>query len=94
LIQSEEETNCGLLTVPKIKAKVESELGIKIDSKRIRDILRNELNLKWKRVRPQQPHLNSTKNMSLRQVFAQKYLGTLAAGKVVINLDESHFSTT
>ena len=56
--------------------------------------MRRELQVVWKRVRPQQGYANSAKNIVLRQTFAIKMILSLQDGRKIINFDETTIKST
>lgn len=55
----------------------------------LKKIMKVELGMRFRRVKAVSMHANSSKNLILRSVFAQELIRLLAAGKIIINVDET-----
>ena len=64
------------------------------NKKLIRNIMRSEFKLSYKRAKKLHPSVNSDKNIVLRQQYALVMLRLLSQGKRIINLDESWLNET
>ena len=53
------------------------------------DVMRNNLNMRYRKIIPISMTANSPRNLVLRQQFAIKFIEILNSGKRVINVDES-----
>ena len=77
-----------------IKAKVAAEFEVEVPLKRVCQIFRQEMGLKYKMIKNIAWQGNSERNMVLRQQFAIRMLALLQQGKRIINVDESWLSHT
>ena len=66
-----------------------SEHGIKAGGPELRDILKEDLGMSYRKVVAISMQANSDKNLVCRQQFALAMLGALDQGKVVLNVDET-----
>ena len=55
----------------------------------IRSVMRDDLDMRYRKVMPVSIHANSPKNLVLRQQFALKYIELLFKGKIILNIDET-----
>ena len=88
------DSNQGLITRPRLQMEIKNQLGLVIKRHALDKLLKLDLRLVWKRVRPQYGYVNSQKNIVLRQVFAITLLKTLLNGKKMINIDETCITAT
>ena len=72
-----------------LQEKIFERFKRKTSAKTIRRILTEELDLTWKKIKNQKPYVNSAKNVSLRKVFAEKFIEILQQGKIIVNFDET-----
>ena len=55
----------------------------------ISSVMKEDLGMKYKRIKSISNEGNSPKNLVLRQQFALKLIGLLGAGKTILNVDET-----
>ena len=55
----------------------------------IRSVMRDDLDMRFRKVLPVSIHANSWKNLVLRQQFALKYIELLFKDKIILNIDET-----
>ena len=55
----------------------------------IRSVMRDDLDMRFRKVLPVSIHANSKKNLVLRQRFAQEYIELLQKNKIILNVDET-----
>lgn len=79
----------GRVTVPFLRKKIEQELSLNISARKLLNILKKDLKLSWKKIKNMKPYVNSTKNVKLRRIFAQRYIKVLQSGKTILNFDET-----
>ena len=60
----------------------------------IRNVMRHDLNMRYRKVLPVSIHGNSEKNLVLRQQFARNMINLLKAGKTLLNVDETWLGMT
>ena len=77
-----------------VKKALEDGLGATAKEHEIRRIMRDDLNMRYRKVIPISIHGNSEKNLVLRQQFALKLIGLLHAGKTLLNIDETWLGMT
>ena len=81
-------------SVDMVKKLLEEEHDIKAKPWEVRNVMKKELDMRYKKVKPVSLHANSAKNLVLRQQFALKYIELLQAGKIFINVDETWLGMT
>ena len=72
-----------------LKKTLKDNMGIEASEYEIRQVMRHQLNMKFKKVVPISIHGNSEKNLVLRQQFAKNLIQLLMSGKTLLNVDES-----
>ena len=55
-------------------------------------VMKKELHLGWRRVKPISAYVNATINISLRKIFAIKLIEAMQQGRNIISFDESSFT--
>lgn len=60
-----------------------------VSDKVIRKIMKNDMDLKWRKITHQGEYVNSPSNIIKRKKYAICLLNTLKQGKIIINYDES-----
>ena len=55
----------------------------------VRDIMKKELYMSYKKIKPISAHANSEQNLVCRQQFALKLIELLVEGKTILNIDET-----
>ena len=78
-----------LVTIASLNKKAKDKVGVELKTHELTRLLKSEMGLVWKAVRPQEIYVNSERNILLRQAFAVTLIDTLNAGKKLINIDES-----
>ena len=68
--------------------------GLCVKEQQIRNVMRHQLKMRYRKVIPISIHGNSEKNLVLRQQFAQKFIHHLLDGKILLNVDESWLGMT
>ena len=68
--------------------------GLCVSEQQIRNVMRHQLQMRYRKVIPISIHGNSEKNLVLRQQFAQKFIHHLLDGKILLNVDESWLGMT
>ena len=77
-----------------LKEKLQEEHGIKAKENEIRFVLRDELNMRYKKILAVSVHANSAKNLVLRQQFAFEFLRQWFKNRTIINCDETWIGMT
>jgi hypothetical protein len=72
-----------------VKEQLGEQHGIEIDYHRLKKIMKEELDLRYKKISPISWQGNSDRNKILRQQFAQTLLEVDISKKTIINIDES-----
>ena len=72
-----------------LKKTLKDKIGIEASEYEIRQVMRKQLNMKFKKIVPISIHGNSEKNLVLRQQFAKNLIQLLMSGKTLLNVDES-----
>ena len=76
-------------SVADVKDQLVEEYDIEIDYHRLKQIMKEDLSLQYKRISPISWQGNSDRNKILRQQFAQALLNVDITKKTIINIDES-----
>ena len=76
-------------SVEKVSMEVENQIGGKVMHHEVRKVMKNDFNMKFKKLKHVALHTNSVNNLILRQQFSLKFLECALQGKVLMNLDES-----
>ena len=66
LITERVDSRQGLISKPRLAKEIKEKLGVEIKTHALTKLIRRELQLVWKRVRPQHGYANSQKNIVLR----------------------------
>jgi hypothetical protein len=72
-----------------VKEQLGEQHGIEIDYHRLKKIMKEELDLRYKKISPISWQGNSDRNKILRQQFAQTLMEVDISKKTIINIDES-----
>ena len=72
-----------------VKRILKREYGTVADKPLIRSVMYNEARMRYRRIKRCSIHINSPKNLVLRQQFALKFLELLNSKKVFLNIDET-----
>ena len=80
--------------VKDLKKKLLEEFEIEIKPWDLKKILREEMNMRYKRIVGTSWQGNSNKNLILRQQFALEFLNIDLTKKTVINVDETWIGST
>ena len=72
-----------------VVAAVKSESGTDIKANEVRDVLRNDFNMRYRVVKKVAYQGNSERSMVLRMLYAKKMFELLDQGKRIINIDET-----
>ena len=62
--------------------------------KEVRTVMRQELDMRYRKVKDVSLHANSQKNLVLRQQFALELIKVFQEGKIILNLDETWLGMT
>ena len=76
-------------SVAMVKEKLEEATSHTWKSWEIKHVLRDELHMRYKKIKHVSVHANSQKNLVLRQQFALELIKHIHAGKTILNVDES-----
>ena len=83
-----------MLTLSRLRKKLCDETELDYSVTTLRKIMRRELRLRFKKIKPLVPQTNRLRCVLCRQQYAMTMLEALASGKRVINVDESWLSST
>ena len=81
-------------TIKSIQEVLISKYSYTIPYSKIKRLLRHNLGYSWKKISPQQPYVNTPRNVHSRQVFAKRIITAIDNGKVIVNIDETGFANT
>ena len=76
-------------SVGSIHQTLVSQHQLEVKPKDVHHVLKNEMQMSYKKISPVSIRANSTKNLVSRQQFALKFLELLQSKKVIINIDET-----
>ena len=76
-------------SVEKVTTDVSQRLGRDLKPQLVHKVMKEDLDLRWKKVKVVSLHENSIRNLVLRQRFAMKLLDITCKKSRVINIDES-----
>ena len=82
----------ALINSSYVANKLEQELDITVKRRKLREIMRVDMDLKYAPVRSRQEYVNSHKNILLRQHFAVALSRVMVPNVVFVNFDESKFT--
>jgi len=71
------------------KRIIQEDYGMEADLPLIRSVMYNEAGMRYRKIKSCSIHINSQKNLVLRQQFALKFLELLQSKKVFLNVDET-----
>ena len=81
--------SCFIDSVDSVQKVLTKEHKIRLKPWKVKDIMKEDLDMKFKKVKPISVHANSAKNLVLRQQFALKLIELLQEGKKILNIDET-----
>ena len=74
-------------SVAMVKQKVEEEYAIRVKKPEIREVMKHQLGMRYKKITDVAVHANCERNLVCRQQFAVKLMELMAAGKTILNVD-------
>ena len=83
-----------MLTLAKLRKKLSEESELNYSVTKLRMIMKYELGLRFKKIKPIAPQTNRLRNVLCRMQYAMMMLEVLSCGMRVINVDESWLSST
>ena len=81
-------------SVAMLNKTLQDEYGIEAKDRTIRSVMRDDLNMRYKKIKAVSIHANCAKNLILRQQFALEFLRQWERNKVIINVDETWLGMT
>lgn len=81
-------------SVHTVKKRINEDLKIDVREKMIKNVMKNDLNMRFKKILPISVNANSPKNLVLRQQFAIRFIEQLKFGMRIINIDETWLGMT
>ena len=93
LISDWKEDEYGMLSLGRLRKRLQEETDYDCSTTKLREIMRCELGLRYKKFKQLAPQTNRLRNLVCRQQYAIKMLEVLASGRRVINVDESWLNT-
>ena len=81
--------NVVIDSVASIKKALSYGMNIEAKLSLIRSVMKEDLGMKYKRIKSISNQGNSPRNLVLRQQFSLKYINLLNQGKTIINVDET-----
>ena len=88
------EFNVFIDSVQSVKKCLLDTMEVDASEHEIRNVMRHDLNMRYRKVLPVSIHGNSEKNLILRQQFARNMINLLKAGKTLLNVDETWLGMT
>ena len=82
-----------MLSLGRLRQKLREGDEFDCSVTKLRQIMRQELSLRFKKIQQLAPQTNRLKNLVCRQQYALRMLEVLASGRRVINVDESWLNT-
>ena len=92
LVGEWDEDEEGMLSLARLRKKLKEESEFVCAVTKLRAIMRRELGLRFKKIKPLVPQTNRLRCLLCRQQYAMTMLEVLASGKRVLNVDESWLS--
>ena len=68
---------------------LKSDLGLEIKLHVVRDVMRNDMGMRYRKIVKASLRINSTRNLILRQEWAKRFIALWDSGKTFINIDET-----
>ena len=81
--------NVVIESVASVKQALSYGMDIKAKLSLIRSVMKNDLGMKYRKIKSISNQGNSPRNLVLRQQFALKYIQLMNEGKTIINVDET-----
>ena len=82
-----------MLSLGRLRQKLREGDEFDCSATKLRQIMRQELSLRFKKIQQLAPQTNRLKNLVCRQQYALRMLEVLVSGRRVINVDESWLNT-
>ena len=92
LVGEWDEDEEGMLSLARLRKKLKEESEFDCSVTKLRAIMRGELGLRFKKIKPLVAQTNRLRCVLCRQQYAMTMLEVLASGKRVLNVDESWLS--
>ena len=83
------ENNSYLDSVGSICDSIAEDIGIEAKPHEVRRILKEDFNMSYRKIKEVSKHVNSDRNLILRQQFAIKFIELFSHKKHIINIDET-----
>ena len=83
-----------MLTLSRLRKSLSEDSSLDYSVTTLRKIMKHELGLRFKKIKPLAPQTNRLRNVLCRMRYAMTMIEILACGMRVINVDESWLSTT
>lgn len=77
-----------------LRKTLQAEHEIKAKDGVVSSVIRDELGMRYRKIKAWSIHANSAKNLLLRQQFALEFLRQWQRNKVIINVDETWLGMT
>ena len=94
IINEMNESKTYIDSVEQVQKVLTKEHKVQAKKQLVGKIMREDLGMRYKKVKSVSIHANSPKNMVLRQQFALKYIELLRRGKTILCIDESWLGMT
>ena len=78
-----------MLTLSRLRKSLSEDSSLDYSVTTLRKIMKHELGLRFKKIKPLAPQTNRLRCLLCRQQYAMTMLESLASGKRVLNVDES-----
>ena len=89
IIEEMSRANTFIDSVAFVQKKLKEEHHIEAKEWVIKGVMKKDLDMKYKKVKPISIHANSPKNLVCWQQFALKFVELLLQGKRILNIDET-----
>ena len=84
-----DKTPDGILKADDVVEEVREEQGLKVSHEQAREVMKEDLQLRYRPLKRIAFRANSARCLILRKLFAESMIGLLQKGKRIINVDES-----
>lgn len=75
-----------------MQQKINADTGLNAKLHVIHGVLRNDMGMRFRKIVKAPLHLNTNKNLILRQEWAKRFITLWSEGKTFLNVDESWLS--
>jgi len=88
-VQEMNQLNVFVDSAGSVRKVLADAMDIKVSEQEIREIMKRDLGMRYRKVLPVSIHGNSERNLVLRQQYALRLIRLLKDGKTILNVDET-----